>query len=64
MPLVAKDEGFVYFQVAFVKGLTIVGATKCHQKGTLVKRKNCDLSQYRILLIYVFVEKGKWIDFL
>ena len=26
MPLVAKDEGFVYFQVAFVKGLTIVGA--------------------------------------
>ena len=26
MPLVAKDEGFVYFQVAFVRGLTIVGA--------------------------------------
>ena len=26
MPLVAKDEGFVYFQVTFVKGLTIVGA--------------------------------------
>ena len=25
MPLVAKDEGFVYFQVAFVRGLTIVG---------------------------------------
>ena len=26
MPLVAKDEGFVYFQVAFVRGLSIVGA--------------------------------------
>ena len=26
MPLVAKDEVFVYFQVAFVRGLTIVGA--------------------------------------
>ena len=26
MPLVAKDEGFVYFQVAFARGLTIVGA--------------------------------------
>ena len=26
MPLVAKDEGFVYFQVAFVRGLIIVGA--------------------------------------
>ena len=26
MPLVANDEGFVYFQVAFVRGLTIVGA--------------------------------------
>ena len=27
MPLVAKDEGFAYFQVPFVRGLTIVGAT-------------------------------------
>ena len=26
MPLVANDKGFVYFQVAFVRGLTIVGA--------------------------------------
>ena len=26
MPVVAKDEGFVYFQVAIVRGLTIVGA--------------------------------------
>ena len=27
MPLFVKDEGFVYFQVALVIGLTIVGAT-------------------------------------
>ena len=26
MPLVAKDEGFMYFQVAIVRGLTIVAA--------------------------------------
>ena len=26
MPLVVKDEGFVYFQVAIVRGLTIIGA--------------------------------------
>ena len=26
MPLVATDEGFVYFQVDFVRGLIIVGA--------------------------------------
>ena len=26
MPILANDEGFVYFQVAFVRGLIIVGA--------------------------------------
>ena len=26
MPLAAQDEVFVYFQVAFLRGLTIVGA--------------------------------------
>ena len=26
MSLVAKDEGFVYFQVAYIRGLIIVGA--------------------------------------
>ena len=34
MPLVAKDEGFVYFQVAFVRGLTIVGAMDSTRFGS------------------------------
>ena len=34
MPLVAKDEGFVYFQVAFVRDLTIVGALDSKGFGT------------------------------
>ena len=74
MSLVAKDEGFMYFQVAFVRGLTIVGAMdstgfgsnlyQVSPKSTLVGVKNCNLFGYRILLIYEFAESGKTIDFL
>ena len=49
MLFVGKDEGFVYLQVAYVRGSTIVGAmdsqelevicTRFRQKGTLVKEK-------------------------
>ena len=74
MLLVAKDQGFVYFQDSFVRGLTIAGAMdstgfvsnlyQVSQKGALVEGKNCNLFWCRILLIYEFVEKEKKIDLL
>ena len=39
MPLVAKDEGFVYFQVAFVRGLSIVGAILSTRFGSNLLQK-------------------------
>ena len=38
MPLVAKDEGFVYFQVAFVRNLTIVGSMDSTGFGSYLHR--------------------------
>ena len=76
MSLVAKDEGFVYFQVAFVRGLIIVGAMdstgfgsnsyQVSPKRYLDGRKELQFVWIPDFLniVYEFVEKGKRIHFL